>query len=73
MTRREALLALAVMFALFAAGLTWLLGPYGLIACAIAGAAAVLLGFERVERHGEAVPDAVPDPLVAALERDFSL
>jgi hypothetical protein len=72
MTRREALLALTCMFALLATGLTWLFGPYGLIGCALLGGAAVLLGFERVEPRGEAVSDAVPDPL-GAFERDFSL
>lgn len=76
MTRREALLALGIMFALLTSGLTWLLGPFGLIICAVLGAAAVLLGFERVvEPRGEAVSDVVPEPehLFAALERDFSL
>jgi predicted PurR-regulated permease PerM len=74
MTRREGLVALTVMFALFTAGLTWLFGPYGLIACAVIGAAAVLLGFERVEqRRGETLPDAVPEQVHAAFERDFSL
>jgi hypothetical protein len=76
MTRREALIALGLMFTLFAGGLTWLFGPYGLIGAGLAGGAAVLLGFERVvERRGEAVSDAVPerDDLFAALERDFSL
>jgi hypothetical protein len=73
-TRREALLAVGIMFVLLTGGLTWLFGPYGLISCALLGAAAVLLGFERVvERRGEAVSDAVPEPnpLLAALERDF--
>jgi hypothetical protein len=64
MTRREALLALAVAFALVTAGLAWLLGGAGLIIGGILAAAATLLGFERIdeERRGEALEDAVPQP-----------
>lgn len=74
MTRREALAALAAMFALFAAGLTWLLGPFGLIACGVLGTAAVIFCFERVDKsRGEDVADALPQQIVDALERNFSL
>lgn len=75
MTRREALLALAVLFALLATGMTWLFGPYGLIGCALLGGAAVLLGFERVDPRAEAVPDAAPEPrdFFASIGRDLPL
>jgi hypothetical protein len=63
LTRREALLALAVAFALITAGLTWLLGGYGLIIGGLLVAATTLFGFERIgEGRGEALEDAVPQP-----------
>ncbi len=74
MTRREALAALAVMFALFTAGLTWLIGPFGLITCAVLGVLAVVFCFERVDKpRGEDVADALPQAILDALERDLSL
>lgn len=62
MTRREALLALAVALALIVAGLTWLLGGYGLIAGGLLVAAVTLFGFERIGegQRGETLEDAVP-------------
>lgn len=59
MTRKESIAALAVAFALIAAGLTWLLGPYGLIIAGLAAAALVLFGVNITEeRRGEAVESA---------------
>ena len=59
MTRGEALAAFAFAFLLVATGLTWLLGPYGLIISGLALAAAVLFGVRIVEeRRAEPVPDA---------------
>jgi hypothetical protein len=72
-TRREALLALALMYALFVAGLTWWLGPIALAAAGMLGLAAVAFLFERVEARGEAVPDAVPREWREALDRDLPL
>ena len=60
MTKREALLALALAFLLVAAGLTWLFGPYGLIGAGLALATAVTFGINVEERRGEAVADPVP-------------
>lgn len=74
MTRREALLSLGVMFALFTAGLTWLLGPFGLVACAVIGTGVVVFCFERVSQpRGEDVADAIPRELLEAFRRDLSL
>jgi hypothetical protein len=73
MTRREALLALALMYALFVAGVTWWLGPIALAVSGILGLAAVVFLFERVADRGEAVPDAVPREWCEAFERDLSL
>jgi hypothetical protein len=73
MTRREALLALGLMYALLVAGVTWQFGPLALAASGIAGVAAVLFLFERVEPRGEAVPDPAARESFAAFERDFSL
>jgi hypothetical protein len=73
MTRREALLALGLMYALLVAGVTWQFGPLALAISGVAGLLAVAFLFERVEPSGEAVPDAVSREVLAALERDFSL
>lgn len=73
MTRREALTALALMYALFVAGITWQFGPLALALSGLVGLAAVAFLFERVEPVGEAVPDAVPREVLDAFARDFSL
>lgn len=73
MTRREALAALGLMYALLVAGVTWQFGPLGLILSGFVGLAVVAFAFERVEPRGEAVPDAVPRETLEAFERDFSL
>jgi predicted PurR-regulated permease PerM len=57
-TRREALYGLLLAVALLTAGLTWLLGPYGLIIGGVAIGAAVLLLDEKPEERREAVADA---------------
>lgn len=55
-TRREALAAMAAAFVLIAAGLVWLLGPYGLILAGLVLAATVLFGVNITEGpRGEAV------------------
>ena len=69
MTRREALLALALMYALVVAGLTWQFGPLALAACGVLGLVVVAFVFERVADRGEAVPDAVPREWREAFER----
>ena len=73
MTRREALLALGLMYALLVAGVTWQFGSLGLILSGVVGLAVVLFLFERVEPRGEAVPDPAAREGFAAFERDFSL
>lgn len=61
MTRRESLAVLGVALALIGAGLTWLLGPYGLVIIGIALGAAVLFGVNLEERpRAEPVPDPAP-------------
>ena len=70
MTRREALIALGLMYALLVAGVTWQFGPIALAVSGLAGLAAVAFLFERVEARGEAVPDAVPREWREAFERD---
>ena len=57
MSRREALAALLVAFALIAAGMTWLFGPFGLIGAGLTLAAAVTFGINVEERRGEPVAD----------------
>lgn len=74
MTRREGLLALGLMFALVAGGVTWLFGPLGLILIGLIGFAAVVFGFERVDPpRGEDVEGTVPREVLDALERGFSV
>ena len=62
MTRRESLGVLGVAFVLITAGLTWLLGPYGLIIAGVGLAAAVLFGVNLEERRAQPVPDPGPAP-----------
>jgi len=58
-TRREALLALSVAYALIAGGLAWWFGPPGLIAAGVVLIVCILLFFERVD-DGETVAEPVP-------------
>lgn len=57
MTRLQSMAVLGVALALIGAGLTWLLGPYGLIITGLALAAVVLFGVNVEERRAEPVPD----------------
>lgn len=50
-TVRESLAALAVAFALVAAGAVWVWGPWGLIGAGFALAAVVLFVIDVKERH----------------------
>lgn len=53
MSRREAVLCLVVAFILITAGVVWLAGPWGLIACgASLGVTTLLVNVEDRE-HGE--------------------
>ncbi|MET8265948.1 hypothetical protein ABZU92_18370 [Micromonospora arida] len=51
MTVREALAVLAVAYALAAAGVVWLFGPYGLIGAGLGLAAGALFVIDVKERH----------------------
>jgi hypothetical protein len=62
MTRRESLAALAVAFTLIAAGLVWLLGPYGLLVAGGSLAAVALFTDHQEERRAEPVPEPGTSP-----------
>lgn len=54
MTRREAVACLTVAFTLITAGLVWLVGPWGLIACGVALSAVILFVVEVKDQEREA-------------------
>jgi len=54
MTRREAVICLVAAFSLITAGLVWLVGPWGMIACGVALGVTALFVVEVEDREREA-------------------
>jgi protein-S-isoprenylcysteine O-methyltransferase Ste14 len=54
MTRREAVACLIVAFTLITAGLVWLTGPWGMIACGAALGVTILFVIDVEDREREA-------------------
>jgi hypothetical protein len=54
MTRREAVACLIAAFILITAGLVWLIGPWGMIACGVALGITTLFVVEVEDREREA-------------------